>query len=163
MHQPQQPRQPDQPQHQQLINLVLLREKWAKIHNVSRQKILKDDDFLSFINNANLWQNQFNQQMILDFNNQHYLNDAWRYYYANNQILKKQKALKKITQEINQETTFAKNICQQFLLSNKHINKIISDFINHKPINIVAIIGNWRYNLYGSKLENTIKQWKNTL
>lgn len=153
----------NQPQHQQLINLVLLREKWAKIHNVSRQKILKDDDFLSFINNANLWQNQFNQQMILDFNNQHYLNDAWRYYYANNQILKKQKALKKITQEINQETTFAKNICQQFLLSNKHINKIISDFINHKPINIVAIIGNWRYNLYGSKLENTIKQWKNTL
>jgi uncharacterized protein YpbB len=39
----------NQPQHQKLINLVLLREKWAKIHNVSRQKILKDDDFKTLI------------------------------------------------------------------------------------------------------------------
>ena len=151
--------------HQQIIHLVLLREKWAKIHNVSRQKILKDDDFLQFIANPNLWQNKLNRQMIDDFNNQIYLNDAWQYFYANNQILKKQKSLKKIAQEIlsaiNQETSPVKNICQQFLLSSKHINKIISDFINNKPINMVAIIGNWRYNLFGSQLEKTIKQWKN--
>ena len=152
----------NQPQHQQLINLVLLREKWAKIHNVSRQKILKDDDFLKFIDNAILCQNNLNQQMVTDFSKQNYLNDAWQYYYANSQVLKKQKALKKIAQEINQENAFAKNICQQFLLSNKHINKIISNFINCKPINIVVIIGNWRYNLFGSKLENIIKKWKNT-
>lgn len=151
--------------HQQIIHLVLLREKWAKIHNVSRQKILKDDDFLQFIANPHLWQNKLNRQMIDDFNNQIYLNDALQYFYANNQILKKQKSLKKIAQEIlsaiNQETSPVKNICQQFLLSSKHINKIISDFINNKPINMVAIIGNWRYNLFGSQLEKTIKQWKN--
>ena len=147
----------NQAYHQQLIELILLREKWAKIHNVNRQKVLKDADFIDFINNFNLVKNNLNQDMVIDFVNKNYLTDADQYHYANNQILKKYKILKKIAQEVAE----TENICQQFLLSNKYINKIISDFINKKPINLVDIIGNWRYNLFGSKIEHTIKQWKN--
>jgi len=147
----------NRPHHQSLINLVLLREKWAKIQNVSRQKVLKDDDFVDFINNSNLVKNNLNQNMVIDFINKNYLTDADQYYYYSNDILKKQKTLKKIAQELAE----TKNICQQFLLSNKHINKIISDFISNKPINLLDIIGNWRYNLFGSKIENIIQQWKN--
>jgi ribonuclease D len=142
--------------HLQLIHLILLREKWAKIYNVNRQKVLKDDDFVDFINN-NMVRNNFNQNMALDFANKNYESNSDQYHYINNEILKKQKILKKIGQEVADE----KNICQQFLLSSKHLNKIIHDCINHKSGNLINIIGSWRYNLFGSKIENIIKKWKN--
>jgi ribonuclease D len=138
-------------QHLKLMNLVIIREKWAKIHNKPRQYILSDDIIanLKYPEKLKKLKPEITSDIEENINNQ-----CDQYYYINNQVAKKQKALKKIAQQIAEQ----KNICPQLLLSNKHMYKIIN-----QGNNLASIIGNWRYSLIGIKLEKTISLWKNTL
>lgn len=141
-----------------LINLVLLREKFAQIQNVPREHLLKNEDvekiaenFQDFdFNKVNL-KNIFIEEIkkvltikenFLDINEDFFMNDK----------------LKEIANQIKSLTTkIAKKykIKEQFLLSSAQIKNIA------RVNKIKGEVNNWRYEILGKEIENLLKKYEN--
>ena len=141
-----------------LINLVLLREKFAQIQNVPREHLLKNEDvekiaenFQDFdFNKVNL-KNIFIEEIkkvltikenFLDINEDFFMNDK----------------LKEIANQIKSLTTkIAKKykIKEQFLLSSAQIKNIV------RVNKIKGEVNNWRYEILGKEIENLLKKYEN--
>ncbi len=141
-----------------LINLVLLREKFAQIQNIPREHLLKNEDvekiaenFQDFdFNKVNL-KNIFIEEIkkvltikenFLDINEDFFMNDK----------------LKEIANQIKSLTTkIAKKykIKEQFLLSSAQIKNIA------RVNKIKGEVNNWRYEILGKEIENLLKKYEN--
>jgi ribonuclease D len=141
-----------------LINLVLLREKFAQIQNIPREHLLKNEDvekiaenFQDFdfnkINLKNIFVEEIKKALtikenFLDINEDFFMNDK----------------LKEIANQIKSLTTkIAKKykIKEQFLLSSAQIKNIA------RVNKIKGEVNNWRYEILAKEIENLLKKYEN--
>jgi ribonuclease D len=139
----------------QLNNLVFLREKFAQIHNVPREHLLKNEDLEKIVeelqdfdfNKLNLT-NIFVEEIKKTLKINEKIVDNNEDFFMNEDHKKVINQIKSVTAKIAQKY----QIKEQFLLSSNQIKIIV------KSSKIKGEINNWRYEILGKEIENIIEK-----